>query len=76
MILYLRFLVYQSRRLRSSLSLFVVRVFRRTSRRRANRDPDRPRLDLVQPRQAHRIRDRVILDRANLLTRKVSMGVS
>ena len=46
------------------------------ARRRANRDLDRPRLDLDQVQQAHRIADKVILDRANWLSRKVSRGGS
>lgn len=71
----MRFLVYRSRRLRSSPSLVVVRVFHRTARRHANRDPDH-RLDLAQVPQAHRIADKVILDRANLSIRIVSRGVS
>lgn len=71
----MRFPVYRSGRLRSSPSLFVVMVSHHISRRRASRDLDR-HLDLAQVQQAHRIADRVILDRANWLSRKVSRGVS
>jgi len=71
----MRFLVYRSRRLRSSPSLFVFKVFHRTSRRRANRDLDR-RLGLAQVPQAHRTEDRVILDRASLSSHRVSRVVS
>jgi hypothetical protein len=67
----MRFPVYRSGRLRSSPSLVWFRVFRRTYCRHASRDPDRRR-GLAQAQQAHRIADKVILDRANLLTRKVS----
>jgi hypothetical protein len=51
-------------------------VFHRIARHHASRDLDRPHLDLVQVRKANRTTDKVILDRANLLTRKVSMGGS
>jgi hypothetical protein len=71
----MRFPVYWSGRLRSSPSLFVFRVFRRISRRRANRDLYH-HLDLAHVPQAHRIADKVILDRANLSIRIVSMGDS
>jgi len=71
----MRFLVYRSRRLRSSPSLFVVRVFHCTSRRRANRDPDH-RLDLADVQQAHRIVGRGILDLASLSSHRVSRGDS
>jgi hypothetical protein len=50
-------------------------VFRRTSRRHANRGLDHY-LDLVQVQQAHRTEDRVILDRASWSIRIGSMNVS
>jgi hypothetical protein len=55
---------------------WLIMVFHRISHHHASRGLGNPHLDLGQVRKAHRIVDRVILDRANSLIRKVSMGVS